>query len=56
MPNIEKYCKKCGLEIPHEGMTMFHGKKVCTCYPCSTIKEESKTSDKGYLPESKTNI
>ena len=32
MPNVEKYCKKCGLEIPNDGGTNYYGKKWCECH------------------------
>lgn len=28
---IEKYCRICGYEIPHDGMTMYLEKKICKC-------------------------
>src|SRR3990167_5112530 len=43
MPNIERYCEKCGYEIPQSRMTMYYGKKLCSCRKLSELyktKEE----------------
>ena len=29
--SLEKYCLKCGYEMPEDGMTMYEGKRVCEC-------------------------
>ena len=42
MPNIEKYCKKCGYEIPDNGITMYYGKKVCECEGGKAHKQDEK--------------
>ena len=30
-PGFSKYCQKCGEEKPHDGTTMYEGKKICKC-------------------------
>ena len=32
MPGLERYCRKCDKEIPHDGMTMYEGKEICECH------------------------
>ena len=31
MPNVEKYCRKCKLEIGTEHSTNYDGKEFCRC-------------------------